>query len=130
MREAHAWRRSHADCIGTDRHNRAAAALRINGTIARAPRIFGDKLVVTTDGGELGFDAVYPALGVRVASLIAQDLGARLNREGYLHVDEHQRTDVPGLPGNKLAPVATVTMSKLGARIPPHYPLHVWLHSV
>jgi thioredoxin reductase (NADPH) len=60
-------------------------------------RMLDGQLVLATDGGELAFDAVYPALGAKVASGIAQGLGARVNGNGYLVVDEHQRTDVPGL---------------------------------
>ena len=60
-------------------------------------RILDSQLLLATDSGALAFDAVYPALGAQVASWIAQDLGARVNGDGYLHVDEHQRTDVPGL---------------------------------
>jgi thioredoxin reductase (NADPH) len=60
-------------------------------------RINGSKLVLATERGDLAFDSVYPALGANVASAIAQGLGARVNKDGYLHVDEHQRTEVPGL---------------------------------
>jgi thioredoxin reductase (NADPH) len=68
----------------------------VDGAVASA-RMRGGKLLLATDGGELAFDAVYPALGAKVASGIAQGLGARANADGYLHVDEHQRTNVPGL---------------------------------
>jgi len=67
-----------------------------DGAVAGA-RMLDGKLVLATDNGELAFDAVYPALGAHVASSIAQDLGARVNDGGYLDVDEHQRTGVPGL---------------------------------
>ncbi|WP_158569440.1 NAD(P)/FAD-dependent oxidoreductase [Duganella sp. BJB475] len=68
----------------------------VDGAVASA-RMFDGKLVLATDGGELAFDAVYPALGANVASGIAQGLGARVNESSYLYVDEHRRTDVPGL---------------------------------
>jgi len=68
----------------------------IDGAVASA-RMLHDKLVLTTDRGELAFDAVYPTLGAKVTSGIAQGLGARVNGDGYLLVDEHQRTNVPGL---------------------------------
>lgn len=68
----------------------------VDGAVASA-RILDGKLVLATDGGELAFDAVYPALGATVTSGIAQGLGARVNGDGYLYVDEHQRTDVLGL---------------------------------
>lgn len=68
----------------------------IDGAVASA-RMLDGKLLLATDCGEQAFDAVYPALGVKVASGIAQGLGARINGDGYLYVDEHQRTVVPGL---------------------------------
>jgi thioredoxin reductase (NADPH) len=68
----------------------------VDGAVASA-RMLDGKLVLATDCGELAFDAVYPALGATVASSIAQGLGARVNGGGYLYVDKHQRTDVPGL---------------------------------
>ncbi len=68
----------------------------VDGAVASA-RMLHDKLILATDCGELAFDAVYPALGAQVASRIAQDLGARVDDDGYLYVDEHQRTGVPRL---------------------------------
>ncbi len=43
------------------------------------------------------FDTVYPALGSRLRSELATDLGARCTEAGDLFVDDHQRTSVPGL---------------------------------
>jgi thioredoxin reductase (NADPH) len=73
-----------------------AGIMVVDQAVASA-RILDSQLLLATDSGALAFDAVYPALGAQVASWIAQDLSARVNGEGYLHVDEHQRTDVPGL---------------------------------
>lgn len=50
------------------------------------------------EGGETHrFDAVYSALGRDVRSDLARALGAKADPEGALIVDEHQRTNVPGL---------------------------------
>ena len=50
------------------------------------------------EGGEKhSFDAVYSALGRDVRSELAQALGADADDEGALIVDDHQRTNVPGL---------------------------------
>jgi thioredoxin reductase (NADPH) len=68
----------------------------IDDAVASARTLDGG-IVLTTDGAELAFDAVYSALGATVASRIAQDLGAQVDADGYVGVDEHQRTDVPGL---------------------------------
>jgi thioredoxin reductase (NADPH) len=45
------------------------------------------------------FDVLYPAMGAEVRSHLALSLGAEHNGEGYLRVDEHQRTSVHGLYG-------------------------------
>lgn len=42
-------------------------------------------------------DTLYCALGVQVHSSLARDLGAEVDPEGYLVVDAHQATTVPGL---------------------------------
>ena len=43
------------------------------------------------------FDVLYSALGTRIRSQIALDLGADCDEDGALIVDRHQRTTVPGL---------------------------------
>ncbi|SFH41689.1 thioredoxin reductase (NADPH) [Palleronia marisminoris] len=50
------------------------------------------------EGGEKhSFDAVYSALGRDVRSELARAVGAEGDAEGALIVDDHQRTNVPGL---------------------------------
>lgn len=41
--------------------------------------------------------ALYVALGVTVRAALATELGARCDAQGYLEVDRHQETTVPGL---------------------------------
>ncbi|WP_010164177.1 NAD(P)/FAD-dependent oxidoreductase [Sphingomonas sp. PAMC 26617] len=60
-------------------------------------RIEGAQMVVTTPGGDLAFDSVYPALGSTIRSKLAVAAGARATGEGCLEVDDHQRTSIPGL---------------------------------
>lgn len=60
-------------------------------------RIEGEQIVVTTLGGDLAFDSVYPALGSTIRSKLAVAAGARATGEGCLEVDDHQRTSIPGL---------------------------------
>jgi thioredoxin reductase (NADPH) len=43
------------------------------------------------------FDVLYSALGTRLRSTLATDLGAEADEDGALIVDRHQRTTVPGL---------------------------------
>ena len=45
------------------------------------------------------FDMVYPAMGAEVRSQLAIALGAEHTGDGYLKVDDHQRTSVDGLYG-------------------------------
>lgn len=42
-------------------------------------------------------DTVYCALGMRVRSKLAAQLGAAADADGYLKVDSHRCTTVPGL---------------------------------
>lgn len=45
------------------------------------------------------FDVIYPTMGAKVRSQVALSLGADHTAEGYLKVDDHQRTSVHGLYG-------------------------------
>jgi thioredoxin reductase (NADPH) len=49
------------------------------------------------DGTQQRFDTIYSALGTRVRSGLAMDLGADADEDGALIVDRHQQTSVPGL---------------------------------
>ncbi len=51
----------------------------------------------TENGQILSFETIYSALGRRVRSQLALDLGADHDEDGALVTDEHQRTTVPGL---------------------------------
>lgn len=53
--------------------------------------------VEMVDGSQLGFDVLYPALGLQHACALATRLGARAGEDGQLVVDEHLQTTVPGL---------------------------------
>lgn len=79
------------------------AALREGGvTISRAVVHDIDKhdahvVVHLEGGGSCELDVLYPALGCDVHSGLASRLGARTDEDGYLVVDQHQKTGVPGL---------------------------------
>ena len=60
-------------------------------------RIDGDSICVTTPGGVLAFDSIYPALGSTIRSALAVAAGANATDDGCLEVDEHQHTSIPGL---------------------------------
>jgi thioredoxin reductase (NADPH) len=54
-------------------------------------------IIVETAEGTYTFDSVYPALGSDTHTQLAEQIGARLNDQGCIGVDAHQRTNVPGL---------------------------------
>jgi thioredoxin reductase (NADPH) len=54
-------------------------------------------VAVLGDGREISIEVLYPALGCNVRSQLARALGAECNEQGYVRVDDHQRTVVPGL---------------------------------
>ncbi len=49
------------------------------------------------NGEQHRFDTIYSALGTRIRSGLATDLGAACDEDGALLVDGHQQTTVPGL---------------------------------
>lgn len=68
----------------------------------REPRLrrSGQGVEVTFNGDETAeFDVLYPAMGAQVRSDLALALGAEHDEEGYLRVDDRQRTSVAGLYG-------------------------------
>ena len=54
-------------------------------------------IVVDTAEGHYTFDTVYPALGSDTHTQLAEMLGARLNKQGCIGVDSHQRTNIEGV---------------------------------
>jgi thioredoxin reductase (NADPH) len=58
----------------------------------------GDEITaMLEDGSRYSVDVLYPALGGKVRAQLATHLGAECTESGYLKVDAHQRTTVPGL---------------------------------
>jgi thioredoxin reductase (NADPH) len=68
----------------------------VNGP-CQAVAVSGDCIVVDTAEGHFTFDSVYPALGSDTHTELALQVGAELTSDGTLPVDDHQRTNVPGL---------------------------------
>jgi thioredoxin reductase (NADPH) len=77
--------------------------LRNLGIDYRADRVVdlefdGEEITVHGESGRrTEIDVLYPALGCQVRSQLALSLGAEHDDDGYLQVDAHQRTSVPGL---------------------------------
>jgi thioredoxin reductase (NADPH) len=73
------------------------ARIKVAGPVKAIQRN-GDEIRTLLDGDQtLSFDIVYPALGCRVRSDLATELGAKTNHVGCLEVDVHQRTTVDGI---------------------------------
>lgn len=85
----------------SDEEWRAAreAGIRVVEEPVAAVHLEGDKIAALRmhSGVEQRFDTLYSALGARERSGLARNLGARLDEQGALLVDAHQRTSVPGL---------------------------------
>lgn len=70
----------------------------VEGTVRQViPAAGGGLGVFLADGELLQLDALYVGFGVGVRSELAAALGARVDRDGYLQVDQKQETTVPGL---------------------------------
>lgn len=65
--------------------------------ICQAMTLGSNSVVLTVESEALAFDTVYPALGSDAGSGLAHKMGVDLTDEGYIKVDLHQRTSVPGL---------------------------------
>ena len=59
--------------------------------------ISNECITVDTAEGHYTFDSIYPALGSDTHTQLAEQVGARLNEQGCIGVDAHQRTSVEGL---------------------------------
>ncbi len=82
----------------TDLQQRAAA----NGLVLRpAPDrwqlVDGGCEALFSDGSRQRFDTLYPVLGADVQSSLVSTLGADMDDEGALIVDDHMETSVPGV---------------------------------
>ena len=67
----------------------------VDGPVAIEPG--NDSIEVIAADRRHAFDSIYPALGSDTHTQLAEMLGARLNEQGCIGVDAHQRTSVPGL---------------------------------
>ena len=85
-----------------------------------------------TSGRTIEIDVLYPAMGAKVRSELAVDLGARANEMGCLFVDDHARTKVPNLYAigdvtleldqiSVAVGQAAIAASHIHNSLPPHY---------
>lgn len=91
----------HSDADEVDAALRSELAARavhvLPGPVLRlAPRP-GSRVLMCREGGEEVYDVVYSALGTRVRSNLALNLGAAADPDGCLEVDAHLQTRIDGL---------------------------------
>ena len=77
-----------------DRHGIKVVHEPVTGLDTKEGRI---TVLRTADGEEHRFEVLYSALGLKLRSELALELGAKHDGTGALVVDEHNRTTVPGL---------------------------------
>lgn len=79
------------------RRRLADAGIRWSEAPVDSVRREGNRVVLMHAGGTAWCDTLYCALGVTVHSQLALDLGAALDGTGYVRIDAHHATNVPGL---------------------------------
>jgi thioredoxin reductase (NADPH) len=82
-----------------DRRRAKQAGVDVVDTPIRSVRCEGEKITAFDfdEGVTCAFDTVYSALGFTPRTLLAESLGARLDQDRRLLVDDHQTTTVAGL---------------------------------
>jgi len=80
-----------------DRERLVRAGIRWTQAPVDAIRREGDRVVVHHAGGSSSCDTLYCALGLQIHAGLAAGLGAALDASGYVVVDAHGATTVPGL---------------------------------
>lgn len=86
--------------LDTDKRQKLAqAGIRlVDEPISQVRKLDGQRVTLRVAGGdELTFDTLYPMLGCNARTDLAKRLGVRVESNGELWVDAHQRTSVPGL---------------------------------
>ena len=90
--------RSYAELTTQEREALEQAGITVMATPARAYRMDSDRLtVVLEDDTHRAFDVVYPALGVRPRTELAEALGLAIDDSGCLDAQTPFETQVPGL---------------------------------
>lgn len=82
---------------GGDRRRLARAGVALVDTPIDSIRLWRGRVTVRHGTGESQCDALYSALGLHVHSELGVALGAKVDAEGYVLTDRHQRTSVEGL---------------------------------
>jgi thioredoxin reductase (NADPH) len=80
-----------------ERRRLADAGIRWNDAPVDAIRRHGERIELMHAGARTLCDTLYCALGLTVHSQLAQALGASVDQTGYIEIDAHHATNVPGL---------------------------------
>ncbi len=102
-----------------DRERLVRAGIRLVPAPLTSARLWRDRITLRHGDEETTCDTVYCALGMNVHSRLAVDLGAEVDASGYLRVDAHQRTTVPGLyaAGDVASGLNQISVASGGAAI-------------
>lgn len=116
-----------------ERRRLAEAGIRWNSAPVDAIRRDGERIELIHAGARTLCDTLYCALGLTVHSQIAEALGAPLDETGYVKIDAHHATGVPGLYAagdvssglNQIAVAmggAAIAASAIHRELPPDWP--------
>ena len=103
-----------------ERARLADARVRVVDTPIDHVLIEGDRIAAVRFGEQaLALDTVYSALGTTSRGLLAERLGAEVDRAGCLKVNSHQETSVPGLyaAGDVVRGLNQITVAEAEAAI-------------
>ena len=90
--------RTNAELSAREHAALVAAGIKLLSTPARTYRMDGNSLTITLEGGaNMAFDVVYPALGVRPRTELAEALGLATGDGGCLDAQTPFETQIPGL---------------------------------
>jgi thioredoxin reductase (NADPH) len=95
------------------------AGIRVVDAPLASARLWNGRVTLRHGEEETVCDTVYSALGMDVHSGLAVGLGAEVDATGYLRVDAHQRTTVPGLfaAGDVASGLNQISVASGGAAI-------------
>ena len=95
------------------------AGIRLVGAPLASARLWQGRVTVRHGDEETVCDTVYCALGMNVHSDLGAALGAETDATGYLRIDAHQRTTVPGLyaAGDVASGLNQISVASGGAAI-------------
>ena len=109
------------DISDEERRTLTDAGIAVLNTPVTSLRMEGETIAAwhMEDGTRHCFDTIYSALGTRIRSGLATDLGAKADGDGALIVDRHQQTSIAGLyaAGDVVAGLSQISVASGHAAI-------------